>query len=360
MTKGSLCQAIFFFIALALTASNGFGQTTAKPMNWYEESRKIYHGIPTRILFKLSKADQDKANQIAQKAWLEFDRIGKIFNPFNPQSELSKINKTQKHKPLTCSQDIIKVLQISHTLYKTSHGSFDPTIWPLKMLWRKAKKSQKLPTDEALEAALAHVGFDKVVIPESLEAPLEFKLASLQFDFGGIVKGYAVDRVQEILKKRGCQAGMVQLGGEVATFGNKNNAKWRIGLQHPLDLSAMWGVVEKTSTLKVSTSGNYRQPIMIQGKAYYHIFSPHTGLPVSEKVLGVSTVGLGDGVDSALLDGAATAIVVLGPDKGLQLAQQLNIECLILIEESGLIKELTTPGFTPLYAPMQDVKKKSP
>jgi thiamine biosynthesis lipoprotein len=352
MKNNIFVQTVLILLAIIFTTGSSFCQVTSKPSNWFEESRQIYHGIPTRVLFKLSEADENKANQIAQKAWQEFDRIGMVFNPFNPQSELSKINKTQKHTPLTCSNDIIRVLQISQILFENSQGSFDPTIWPLKMLWRKAKKSQELPTDEALEAALAHVGLEKVVIPLSLEAPLKFKQASVQFDFGGIVKGYAVDRVQTILKEQGCQAGLVQLGGEVTTFGKNDNAKWRIGLQHPMDLSAMWGVVENTGTIKVSTSGNYRQPIIIQGKAYYHIFSPHTGKPVSEKVLGVSTVGLRDNVDSALLDGAATAIVVLGVQKGLKLAQQLDIECLILIEEAGVIKEITTPGFTNFYRPI--------
>jgi thiamine biosynthesis lipoprotein len=358
MKKLSFVFVVFILLAIAFTSNNGYCGVTSKGLNWFEESRSIYHGIPTNILFKLSDADTDKADQIAQKAWQEFDRIGMIFNPFNPKSELSKINKTRKHEPLKCSKDIIKVLQISQTLFETSQGGFDPTIWPLKMLWRKAKKNQELPTDAALASALTNVGLENVVIPGSLEASLEFKLASVQFDFGGIVKGYAVDRVKEILKKQGCQAGLVQLGGEVATFGKKDDGPWKIGLQNPMDLSAMWGVVENSDTLKVSSSGNYRQPIMIQGKAYYHIFSPHTGKPVSEKVLGVSTVGLGDDVENALLDGAATAIVVLGAEKGLQLAQMLNIECLVLIEESGVIKEIATPGFAKLYTPLTEAKNK--
>lgn len=357
MKKIILIQAVLIMAVIVFMSLNVYAQVTLKKSNWFEESRSIYHGIPTNVLFKLSDADTDIANQIAEKAWQEFDRIGMIFNPFNPKSELSKINKTQKHEPLKCSKDIIKVLQISQTLFETSQGGFDPTIWPLKMLWRKAKKSQELPTDEALASALTNVGLENVVIPVSLEAPLEFKLASVQFDFGGIVKGYAVDRVKAILKKQGCQAGLVQLGGEVAAFGKKDDGPWKIGLQNPMDLSAMWGVVENSDTLKVSTSGNYRQPIMIQGKAYYHIFSPRTGMPVSEKVLGVSTVGLGDDIDNALLDGAATAIVVLGAEKGIQLAQRLNIECLILVEDSGAIKEIASPGFLKWYSPLNKAKE---
>ncbi len=111
-------------------------------------------------------------------------------------------------------------------------------------------------------------------------------------------------------------------------------------------------MVSGRGAMRVSTSGNYRQPLIIQGHAFYHIFSPKTGKPVSEKVLGVTTASFGQKKNSALLDAAATAITVLGAEKGLELAEKLHIQALVLTRGANEeIREQTTPGFSDHYTP---------
>jgi len=316
---------------------------------WWEANGLIYHGIPTRILFFLPSTGKDPADGINAAAWRKFDRIGKIFNPFDPASEIARMNDAARTgRPpiqLTVSTDVYKVMGISQDIWAQSSGNFDPTVWPLKQLWRDAEKNQRLPSDQDIRKALQSMGFGKVRLVDDHKHLICIEDHPVMFDFGGIVKGYAVDQVRQMLLDAGVSAGLVQLGGEIAAFGNNGNEPWRIGIQHPLQMDKVWGVIEAKGSLRVSTSGNYRQAIRIGDRSFYHIFSPKTGWPVSEKVLGVTTSCIGESMSSARLDGIATAITALGPKKGLALAEKLGIAALILYETAdGQIGEMATKG----------------
>jgi len=111
-------------------------------------------------------------------------------------------------------------------------------------------------------------------------------------------------------------------------------------------MGALWGVIAKTGAVRVSTSGNYRQSLEIGGKTYYHIFDPRDGRPVSTRVLGITTADLEGRASSALLDGAATAIAVMGADAGLTFARRLGIDVMILLSDADdTVREVMTPQF---------------
>ncbi|MBC2715032.1 MAG: FAD:protein FMN transferase [Desulfobacteraceae bacterium] len=318
--------------------------------NWWEAGRFIYHDIPARIVFLLPPATGNRPDAVNEAIWLEFDRIGDIFNPFKPDSEISRINSLVQSDSISVSDDVNSVIRISQLLWVDSSGQFDPTMWQIKRLWQNAEKNQQIPSEKDIAAALQWTGFDKIRLDENIENSIEFENHPIKFDFGGIVKGYAVDQARQILLNSGVTAGLVQLGGEISAFGKNNKKPWRIGIQHPKQMDKVWGVLLSNKSLRISTSGNYRQPIKINGQSFYHIFSPKTGKPVSEKILGVTTACLNGKNANARLDGIATAITVMGAAKGLALAEKLKIDVLILYEKrDGTIGELMTPGFLNNY-----------
>ncbi|MFP4571492.1 MAG: FAD:protein FMN transferase [Desulfobacterales bacterium] len=314
---------------------------------WWESRRSIYFDIAARIKFHLPEADRNKAEKTAKNAWAEFNRIGKIFNPSDPDSELSRLNAADKTKPVKVSKEMFDVLNLSRLLWEASNGAFDPTTTPVKKLWQKAVSNQKIPSERDIKSVLAKTGFEHVELMAGQNALL-CDNKNIKFDFGGIAKGYAVDRVSELLKASGVSDGLVQLGGEISAFGvNRQGAPWRIGIQHPTSMQEIWKTISKHGAIRISTSGNYRQPLRIQGHDFYHIFSPKTGKPVSSKVLGVTTVAFGKKAGCALLDGAATAITVMGRGKGLEIAEKLDIQALILTRgPEGGISESATDGMT--------------
>ncbi|MFZ2630219.1 MAG: FAD:protein FMN transferase [Desulfosalsimonadaceae bacterium] len=322
---------------------------------WWESKGLIYHGIPARILFFLPSSDRFHADGINAAAWQEFDRIGRIFNPFDPASEIARLNDTSRSRrppiQLTVSQDVYTVMMMSRDLWAQSSGNFDPTVWSVKQLWQDAEKNQRVPSEQDIATALRSTGFGKVRLMDDIKYRICIEDHPVMFDFGGIVKGYAVDQVRRVLSDKGVTAGLVQLGGEIATFGNNGDDPWRLGIQHPTQMDKVWGVIEGQGSLRVSTSGNYRQAIRIRDQSFYHIFSPKTGRPVSEKVLGVTTACMGEKTSSARLDGIATAITVMGPSAGLRLAETTGVDAVILYETSdGTIGELATQGLDSHYS----------
>lgn len=317
--------------------------------NWYESRQSIYFDIPARILIKYPE-DKNDVQEIINAAWREFKRIGQVFNPYDPDSEVSEINQAGGSENICVSGDLYKTLKISQNLFTESQGHFDPTFLSIKQLWRHAEKTQTLPSEREILKTLQNTGFDNVDIDAGQTREIRLKRPGIQFDFGGIAKGYAVDRVRQVLEDSGVSDGLVQLGGEVAAFGKNDGDPWRIGIQHPKKMQAVWGVIAHEDDIRVSTSGNYRQPLIIQGHKFYHIFSPKTGKPVSEKVLGVTTIGFTESQSNALVDGAATAITVMGAADGIQFAKKLGIEALVLTQARGKgIAEHMTPGFKKFY-----------
>ncbi|MCF8109900.1 MAG: FAD:protein FMN transferase [Desulfobacteraceae bacterium] len=313
--------------------------------DWWESRRSIYFDIPARIKFHLPGANRQEAEKTAKKAWAEFHRIGKIFNPSDPDSELSRLNAADKTKPVKVSNDMLEVLKLCRKLWEVSQGAFDPTMPPVKKLWQEAVKTQQIPSERQIKNALSKTGFRHVTLLED-QSSLVCDSKGIKFDFGGIAKGFAVDRVETLLKDLGVTDGLVQLGGEVSAFGsNHAGESWKIGIQHPTHIQKIWGTISAQGAIGVSTSGNYRQPLIIQGHEFYHIFSPKTGKPVSSRVLGVTTAACREKADCALLDGASTAITVTGREKGPQIAEKLDIQSLILTRSrKGGISEFATPG----------------
>ena len=315
--------------------------------DWHEEHREIYWGIPATIKFKTPRGANPAA--LGTAAWEEFARIGDIFNPFNAEAETARLNAADKTGPRRVSSDLLRVMRIAEKVYRASGGAFDPTLFPLKKLWKSAVTRQTPPAEDELADAVARCGFDAVTLPPTGDGPVMFAKPALQCDFGGIVKGYAVDRVMALLASRGVTDALVQLGGEVAARGDNDGKPWRVGVQNPLDMNAVWGVVEHRGDLRVSTSGNYRQPLIINGVSYYHIFDPATGHPVSQQVLGVTVIATGDGADNATLDAAATAITVLGETRGLSLAGHLKTRAVIITRDAAGVHETTSPDMAGIY-----------
>ncbi|NOY70359.1 MAG: FAD:protein FMN transferase [Deltaproteobacteria bacterium] len=324
-------------------------EITSPESGWWESRRSIYFGIPARVLFRYPGRGKGRVESIMTLAWSEFDRIGQIFNPYDSDSGVSLINRAVKPGVVPVPPDVCTLVKLSRRLWKKSEGAFDPTMFPIKELWQNAVKKQAVPTAAELSAALLATGFSHVR-QDCVNQRILFDHADMRLDFGGVAKGYAVDRVRAVLKENGIASGMVQLGGEIAAFGEHDGRPWRIGVQNPREMQAVWGVISAKKDLRVSTSGNYRQPLVINGAAFYHIFSPKTGKPVSERVLGVTTISLDAKASNALLDGAATAITVLGVNAGLDFAKKLGISAIILTEaRDGRIAQFVSPGLSSVY-----------
>jgi thiamine biosynthesis lipoprotein len=249
------------------------------------------------------------------------------------------------------SRELFDVLEESLEISRRSEGAFDVTVGPLVTLWRKARRTKKLPTAQELAAAKARVGYQFVQLDVG-NRTVELLMPNMRLDFGGIVKGYAAQQARDVLKSHGLPRCLVALSGDIAAGDPPPDAPgWRIGIQG-IALKGIGGpdaAPDQYVAIQnqcISTAGDTYQFVEIGGKRYSHILDPKTGLGITRRIS--VTVIAPSGLVS---DGLDTTADILGPEKGLKLLQSQGVEGRIVELTPTGPKTIQTPGFAKYIAP---------
>ncbi len=219
--------------------------------------------------------------------------------------------------------EILYLLHKSQYYNELSNGYFDITIEPLVNLWGFGEETQgEIPSDSDIEDALSKIDTSNIEINGNLVTLKN----DATIDFGGIAKGYIADKVSEVLRENGCQSGIVNLGGNVLTFGLKPTGKsWKVGIKNPDETSDSQDEVT-VGAKSVVTSGIYERKFENNGKFYHHILDYTTGYPSESDVL-YATIICDSSIDG---DALATTIVLLGSKAGIELINSLdNVEAMV-------------------------------
>ncbi len=235
---------------------------------------------------------------------------------------------------------------VAKKLYTLSNGAWDGAIMPLVNLWGFSQKEKKgnIPKQKEIDRLLPEISFEYIDILENRY--LVKRKVPISVDLASIAKGYAVDQIADLIRTSGIQNFIVEIGGEVYASGFRENGKlWKVGINRPAK-DAPFDQVHKVVALHnraLATSGDYRNFFEIYGKSYSHIFDPKTGYPVSNRVVSASV--LAD--RCAFADGLATALMVMGVEKGLQLVNTIDgVECVVVVQEKdGLLTDHCSQGF---------------
>jgi thiamine biosynthesis lipoprotein len=276
--------------------------------------------------------DSDTAEKCVRAALDEICKVDDLMSDYKTDSEISRVNREAFEKAVQVSESTYEVLQRSIEFSKMTDGAFDITVGPLVALFRKAKESKVAPSEEQIALARSKVGFEKLKL-DSENQTVQFSDNGILLDLGGIAKGYAIDKAIEAAQSNGAIGAMVDIGGDVRCFGLPPAGKdhWLIGLQDPN--SAIEGIeggglrlVLKVTNAAVATSGDYQQFVLIEGKHYSHIMDRRTGTSAE----GLSSVTIiSDNATDA--DALATAVSVMGAEKGLALIEKLpNTEAILI------------------------------
>ena len=250
---------------------------------------------------------------------------------YQAESELSRFNRAPVGQPVAVSAPLYAVTAAALRLAEETGGALDPTVAPLVALWGfGANASTTLPTASAIEAARAEVGYRRLALGRS---PATFtKEGPLTLDLSSVAKGYAVDQVAETLAAAGCASYLVELGGELRVAGGRPDGRpWRIGVESPSggEPAAVLAVDEGA----IATAGDYRQVREIAGRRVSHVIDPRSGHPVAHGLASVTVVA----PTALAADGYATALLVLGPEAGMRLAERLRLAVLFVMgpQEGG-------------------------
>lgn len=230
------------------------------------------------------------------------------------ESEIKDINAAAGKNPVVVSQDTFDVVERAVEFAEESHGLFDPTIGPLVQLWGIGSEAAAIPSDTDRLAAIELIDWMNVELdPDTLEVYL--KEEGMELDLGAIAKGYASDEVVRILKENGVSRGIINLGGNVFAYGEKEDGSaWRIGVQNPFSTRGEYIAILDVKNKTVVTSGIYERFFEEDGVRYHHILDTQTGYPVENNLASVTVV-----TDNSMnADAMSTILFSAGIEEGME------------------------------------------
>lgn len=319
MPPGTTALLVNNRASIALLALLGFGQGlfASEPPPLPRDLRRFSFSSPgmgTQFNIALYTSE-DRYAEAETTALAAFDRVAElnaIFSDYEPNSEINRLAAAAP-APWPASADLIALATRSLELAQISDGAFDPTLGQLSRLWRSVRQRQKLAPADRLQKALGSTGWRYLQIDPAAQS-LTLNRAQMLLDFGGIAKGYAADQMLAILKSKGFPIAAVQAGGDTAAGDPPPGvAGWTVVLRSGIDDQAP--VKLQLANRSVSTSGDLYQFIELDGTRYSHIIHPQTGLGLTRRIA-CSVIAS----DTTTTDALATALCLLGPEKGRSIA----------------------------------------
>lgn len=262
---------------------------------------------------------------------------------YRPDSELSQLNSSNTTDWIPVSRELCDVVASALIVSDLSNGAFDITVGPLVNLWGFGPDGivNTPPSDADVDALRASVGYQNLQTDCAAPAIRKDK-PGIYVDLSAYAKGYAVDQTASLLDARNVANYLVEIGGELRSRGlNARGEDWAIGIEKPDYGGRSVQSVFELSDIAVATSGDYRNFFESSGKVYSHTIDPRTGYPVEHNGASVTVVA----ESAAFADAMATALLVLGPDAGIELAQREGIAAFFQLREEGAIVEFTTERF---------------
>ena len=253
----------------------------------------------------------------------EIYRLDRLLNAEASESDLSKLNRGE-----TPTEETLTLAMTALRFCAETEGAFDITLQPASRLWGFSGENEyHIPSEEDLLQLQQITGYEKVTVAE------EFILLpdGMSIDLGGIAKGYASDRLAELLHAQGAESAVISLGGNVLLMGSRPDGKpFTVGIQDPNDPSAIAFSITASDT-SVITSGSYQRYFEENGIRYHHIMDPDTLSPAESGLLSVTVIC----ENGTYADALSTALFVMGREKAIDFWQKQGNFSMILMDEKG-------------------------
>lgn len=279
----------------------------------------------------VSNGQNVDAKDLSAKVQTALADVTRAMSNWDKNSDLSRINAAAAGEPLNLSPGMNTVLSAAQSVHQASEGRFDITSGPLIDLWGfgAAQVPQRLLQDTEIAAVMDSVGQSRMLTLAN--GSLVKSASGTSIYLSAIGKGYGADQVAEVLRTAGLTDFMIEIGGDLYASGhNGAGMPWQIGIEVPLAGEA--GVHRKigVSGLGMATSGDYRNYFEADGKRYSHIIDPTTGRPITHATVSATVLA----ENAMLADAWATAMLVLGRERGLEIAETQGL-AVMFIETSG-------------------------
>ncbi|MDM8533410.1 FAD:protein FMN transferase [Clostridiaceae bacterium HSG29] len=243
-------------------------------------------------------------------------------------SEVNRINNLSNNQQINLSNSTSEVIKKGLYYSNLSNGNFDISIEPLVNLWAIGTENEKIPSNNDIENTVKHIDYKKININENI---FYFSDENMSIDLGGIAKGYAADKVAELLIENSINKALISLGGNIYALGsNESDEPWKVGIKNPFsnesEIIGYVNVINKS----VVTSGIYERYFIEDNKRYHHILNPFTGYPYENDIFGVTIIS-DNSIDG---DALSTIAFSYGIKKGLDFINSLeNVDAIFISKD---------------------------
>ncbi|NOZ62723.1 MAG: FAD:protein FMN transferase [Calditrichaeota bacterium] len=271
---------------------------------------------------------EEQLQTIIDRAFQRMEQIDSLTNNYSDSSRISFVNQNAAIKSVPVDTSLMKILRVSEEVSRQTAGNFDMTIGAIKKLWKFETEHPHVPEANSIRKNLELVNYKLV---ELTAEKVKFQKSNVNLDLGGIAKGYAIDEAIRIIKEAGVTDAMVNAGGDLRVISSDlTRGKRRIWLRHPRHEGKFvgWFPLDEGS---VATSGDYERYFFQDSVRYHHILDPKTGYP-ARKCVSVTV----QTKNATIADALATAIFVMGPQKGMIFVNQMpDAQALIIYQKNN-------------------------
>ena len=275
--------------------------------------------------------DTVEGNFYINSAVNEVKRIENLISDWIPTTQISQVNQNAGIVPIKVNNEVFELVERALKISKLTDGAFDISYASMDKIWKFDGSMKEMPSPEAIKKSVERIGYEKIIL-DTKNKTIFLKDAGMKLGLGGIGQGYIADKVKEVLQAKGCTAGIVNVSGDINTWGSQIDGKpWTVGIVNPVNKNKVFATFPLIDSA-VETSGSYEKYVTFNNIRYSHIIDPRSGYPATG-IVSVSVFAK----QTEIADALATGVFVLGVEVGLNLINQLKgIEC-IIVDDKGKI-----------------------
>lgn len=285
------------------------------------------------------------AQHIQQGISQRLIELNQHLSTYIDNSDLMQLNNDHSGRCVPVTSDTAQVVAGALKINQLSDGAFNPGLGPLIELWGFDRKDtgHKIPEPKSIQDALSQIRFESTLVDMSVPC-ITKSSPELFINLSAIAKGYGVDELASFIESQGVESYMIEVGGELRMRGQSpRGTPWNIAIESPISEARTVQKIINPDIMGVATSGDYRNYFEKDGKRYSHTIDPTTGYPIEHSLVSVTVLA-----PSAMeADGLATAFMVLGEARSMEIAKQQNIAAFFIQKSSDGFVESFSPSFEP-------------
>ena len=337
--------SVLLSVLMVLSMISGCAQT--EPVQDEREKQKFtktfidyFDTASTIVGYDYSQEEFDEKCKIIEEQLEHFHKLYDIYNKYEGINNVYTLNNKAGEAPVVVDADIIALFEFCREMYDLTGGKTNYAMGTVLSIWHNYREdgnydpsTAKVPPMEKLEEAAEHCNIDDIIIDKE-NSTVFFADPMLKVDVGAIGKGYATERIAQLLEGMGVENYTLNIGGNIRTLGNKADGNgWVAGIQNP-DLTSEQMFILKVSfgNLALVTSGSYQRYYEVDGVRYHHIIDPATLFP-KDTFAAVSILT----PDSGLADAVSTACFNLSLEEGMALIESIENTEAMWVEPDGTI-----------------------